>query len=65
MATRKNKFYGADDIYLTKKSICVTKISSSSKNGVFTLSEVRRYYPKTFKNLKLASSVHGQIKYKK
>lgn len=57
----KNKFAGVDDIYFTPKSICtvnVTTLKRGNKTGIFS---VRRYHPKTKKNIKSALSVHGYI----
>ena len=64
MSRLKNKFAGADDIYLTKKSICVRNLTTYNKgNGVYHRVDKTRYYPKTAKNLKLAGSLVGHIRY--
>lgn len=58
----RNKFAGADDIYLTKKCICVKRCSSSrDKSGNYFYHEKKNYYPKTRKNLVQAKSLYGFI----
>ena len=50
---KRSKFAGADDIYLTGKSIAVRRVYTySDKNGRQRLSDKTRYYPKTAKNIK-------------
>jgi len=61
---RGNQFVGADDIYLTKKSIAVRNIVSEMHFGKrYVLSDKTRYYPKTRKNLAKAKDIHGYIRY--
>ena len=65
MKRKSNKFAGADDIYLTRKSICVKSVSSrKNKDGVYTVVEKKKYYPKTKKNLNQAKAIHGYLRRK-
>lgn len=58
-----NRFAGADDIYLTKNSIAVRKVSTYyDKNGKFHLTDNTKYYKKTAKNLSSAKSIYGYIR---
>lgn len=60
---RGNKFNGADDIYLTKKSIAVKRYSCwYDMNGKFHSEESVKYYPKTKKNLTQAKQIWGWVR---
>lgn len=59
-----NQFAGADDIYLTNKSIAVRHISGVQKsNGRIVYSMKTKYYRKTRKNLAKAKEEHDYIRY--
>ena len=61
---KRSKFAGADDIYLTGKSIAVRRVHTyTDRKGIQRLSDKTRYYPKTVKNIKQARSVFGNIRY--
>ena len=61
--SKRNKFAGADDIYLTKKNIAVRKISTwYDKKGKFMMNDVTKYYPKTKRHLDLANSIYGYVR---
>ena len=60
----KNIFKGADDVYLTKKSIAVRRVSSSRKaDGTFLLQDKTRYYKKNARNMKLLKSTYGRVRF--
>lgn len=60
---RKNIFSGADDVYLTDKSIAVRKYSTwIDRNGKHRYSDKTKYYPKTTANLKKAKAVFGFLR---
>lgn len=64
MARKRNKFAGADDIYLTKKSVAVRKIATKlDKHGNYRKYDNTKYYPKTKSNINLARKVVGNIRY--
>lgn len=61
---RKNKFAGAYDIYLTKNSVAVRKLSTTQiKSGVYRVYDNTKYYPKTRSNLNQAHQICGHIRY--
>lgn len=60
----RNKFAGADDIYLTKNRIARRDISSwFDKNGRYHMSDKTRYFKKTPSNLKEAELIAGHLRY--
>lgn len=60
---KRNKFMGADDIYLTKKNIAVRRISVYlTKDGSLRQSDKTRYYKKTSSNLRKARDIYGFIR---
>lgn len=63
-ATKKrNKFSGADDIYLTGRSIAVRRVSSRiNKKGEYEYTEKTTYHPRTSENMKAATSIYGLIR---
>ena len=64
MPRKRNKFAGADDIYLTKKSVAVRKIATTQdKYGNYRMYDNTKYYPKTKSNINLARKVVGNIRY--
>ena len=59
----KNKFYGADDIYLTAKNIAITHVKSiKDKQGNWRTLTKTTYVPKTKGNLNEARRVYGYIR---
>ena len=57
------KCNGADDIYLTKNSIAVRRISTYvDKRGKYHLEDKTKYYKKTSKNLECAQKKFGFIR---
>ena len=62
-APKRNKFSGADDIWMTGRSIAVKRVSSTrGKNGNYTHTEKTTYYPRTSENMKQATSIYGLIR---
>lgn len=60
---KRNKFYGADDIYLTKRSIAVRRVSTvRSKSGRAVLKDKTTYIPRTERNLRQAKSIYGYLR---
>ena len=54
---------GADDVYLTERSIAVRRVSQSfGKNGLWKMTDKTTYYPKTKENLSRAYKVLGRIR---
>ena len=52
---KRNKFAGADDIYLTDHKVAVRKVSTIyDKFGNYRMYDKTRYYPKTRENLNQA-----------
>ena len=63
MARGKSKFRGADDVYLTEKSIAVRYYSTwVDKYGKYHTADKTKYYPKTSKNLRDAKSIFGWVR---
>lgn len=61
--SKKNVFSGVDDVYLTKNSIAVRKVSGKFDNkGNYSYNDNTKYYPKTKENMNMARSVHGKIR---
>ena len=61
---KRNKFAGADDIYLTRKNIAVRKVSTRNLgNGNYRVTDKTIYYPKTRKNLNQANSIFGKLRF--
>lgn len=59
----RNKFYGADDIYLTPKNIAITHIKSiKDKQGNWRTLTKTTYVPKTVRNLNDARKAWGYIR---
>ena len=60
---KKNKFMGADDIWLTKSNkIAVKRISTyTDKKGIYHHHEKTRYYANTPNNLAQVKKVFGRI----
>ena len=60
---KRNKFNGADDIWLTNKNnIAVKRVSTYvDKKGIYHHHEKTRYYLNTPKNLMQAKKVFGRI----
>ncbi len=64
MAKRKQvSFYGANDVYLTKKNIAVRRISTKSDNGIMVFKDTTRYYPKTKSNMASLSRICGRVRH--
>lgn len=63
----KDRFYGADDIWITPKgNLAVKRIKSYiDKRGYYRLYTKTNYYPGNFTNLKQANSVFGHIRTKR
>ena len=60
---QKNIFRGADDIYLTDRSIAVRRVSTvKSRNGRAVLRDKTTYVPKTEKNLRRAKEIYGYLR---
>ena len=60
----KNKFAGADDIYLTNNKIAVRNVSSwHDKFGKFHMSDKTKYYKKTKSNLDDARKIVGSLRF--
>lgn len=51
---------GADDVYLTEKSIAVRRIRSGKSGKI--ISDETIYYPKTRENLRIARSEYGTLR---
>ncbi len=53
----------ANDIYLTDKSIAVTRVVSKyDKRGQWTCTETRKYVPRTKKTMGILSKVVGRVR---
>lgn len=60
----RNKFAGADDIYLTKTKIAVRRVSTTQDRfGNFKMYDNTKYYSKNKKNLNLARKIYGNLRY--
>lgn len=67
MAKKKQTFLqmlrGADDIYLTDKSIAVTRVATGyDKRGQYTITETRKYVPRTEKTMSILSKEVGRVR---
>lgn len=68
MAKRKGQTFSqmletADDIYLTDKSIAVTRVTNRyDKRGQLTCTETRKYVPRTEKTMGILSKVVGRVR---
>lgn len=61
---KRNKFAGADDIYLTKNSIAVRRVLTRKVgDGVYRVTDKTKYYPKTSSNLRSAGNIVGKIRH--
>lgn len=56
----KIRLEGADDVYLTDKSIAVRRIKSGKGGRI--VSDVTTYYPKTRENMKNAREIFGTLR---
>ena len=56
---RPNPFEGADDIYVTKNKIAVTKTKKSKAKRGYTKTTQTKYYEQNESNLKLLKKAHG------
>ena len=64
MAKFRNKFAGADDIYLTKNSIAVRRVSTyRTRKGEQVYSDKTKYFKRTKNNLIQASSLYGRLRF--
>lgn len=64
MAKKKNvSFFGAYDVYLTRKNIAVRRVSTKSDNGVMVFKDTTRYYPRTKSNMVSLSRTYGRVRY--
>ena len=62
-SSRKNVFRGADDIYLTDRSIAIRRVSTvKSKSGRAVLKDKTTYVPKNEKNLRKAKELYGYLR---
>ncbi len=60
----RNVFTGADDIYQTRSSIAVRRVSSRiAKDGTAQLRDKTKYYPKTTEKMNQAKQVFGPIRW--
>ena len=63
-ARKRNVFAGADDVYLTERSIAVRRVSTSkSRNGRAVLQDKTTYVPRTKANLEKANSIFGRLRF--
>ena len=61
---RRNRFAGADDVYLTQKSIAVRRVSTvKGRNGRARLIDNTTYVPKTEANLRRAKGIFGYLRF--
>lgn len=58
-AKRPNPFAGADDIYVTKSKIAVTKTKKASAKRGYTKTTQTKYYEQNDSNLKLLKAAQG------
>lgn len=56
---RPNPFAGADDIYVTKNKIAVTKTKKSSTKRGYTKTTQTKYYVQNDENVKLLKAAQG------
>ena len=59
---KKVFFFGADDVYLTKKNIAVRRVSTTTSNGVQVFKDTTRYYPRTKANMTALSRTYGHVR---
>ena len=57
--SRPNPFKGADDIYITKHKIAVTKTKKSTAKRCYTKTTQTKYYAQNDENLKLLKAARG------
>ncbi|MBQ8289962.1 MAG: hypothetical protein IJY01_03735 [Clostridia bacterium] len=64
MSRKSGPFVGADDVYLTEKSIAIRRVYSyKDRFGKNRLSDTTEYIPKTQKNLQKASRLFGKLRF--
>lgn len=55
------KFLGADNIYLTSKSIAVSTVKCRVTPEGVRYRTVTKYYPRTAENMRAATSIYGRL----
>lgn len=62
-ARSRNIFAGADDVYLTDRSIAVRRVSTvKGRNGKAVLRDKTTYVPRTDANLRKAKEMFGYLR---
>ncbi len=61
---KKRDLVGADDIYETKNSIAVRRVSTKrGRDGSYSVSDKTTYYPKTEEVKSKVRSIYGRIRF--